>query len=473
MRGCILGESLFEHIPTPLQSATYYRPEAEDGYEALYRAITRQPNIIRPKRGKIRVLAPQRESDRKPGKEERGPQPPWNVPYERNIAFTGRDNVLSLLRVKLASNDSAAISQTLAISGLGGIGKTQTAVEYAYRYRGHYTAVLWVAAHTEQSLSSGFASLADLLGLHSVDVSDAGWVRNAVRKWLQDNVGWLLVLDNADEPALLPPYLPRQHRGNILITSRAHSLQRAGVITKPIILDVLSQEDATTFLITRTSRNLADVSELSAAADLASELDCFPLALEQAAAYINAIGCRFQDYLTSFKKRRLELLEKSPPLTGCYSNSIATVWAVSLEAAEESPISLFLLRLSAFLAPEHIPLDLLAAFLSQLKRERTLSLPDGDPVALDEVLEPLIRYSLARRHENDQTFSVHRLTQVVIRDSLGNEAERDWARIAVLVIDGLFPVRPGVEEHHSCRFDEQRPHRGGRGEKLYRSFYMR
>src|SRR5207249_3255748 len=158
------------------------------------------------------------------------PSQPWNVPHERNPAFTGREDVLERVRSRLTSNGTAALSQAQAISGLGGIGKTQTAVEYAYRYRQDYRAVLWVVAETEQSLSTGFAALARLLHLPETDAPDQDQLRQAVQSWLEANEGWLLVFDNADEPSLLRPYLPRQHRGHVLLTSRAQIFQAAGLL---------------------------------------------------------------------------------------------------------------------------------------------------------------------------------------------------------------------------------------------------
>src|SRR3954454_19696493 len=106
-----------------------------------------------------------------------------------------------------------------AISGLGGIGKTQTALEYAYRFRQDYTAVLWVTAETEETLSAGFSAIAQLLQLPEMDRPEQDAVRKAVLRWLKSQDQWLVVGDNADSPELLKAYLPRQHRGHVLLTS--------------------------------------------------------------------------------------------------------------------------------------------------------------------------------------------------------------------------------------------------------------
>ena len=158
--------------------------------------------------------------------------PWWNVPHPRNPNFTGREAILGQLEAALASGSPAALTQ--AIAGLGGIGKTQTAVEFAYRHRKRYRAVLWVRADTETSLVSGYRELAEVLGL------PLGLPEVAVCRWLSREPGYLLILDNADDPALIKPYLPPDPRGHVLLTSRAHTFDVLG-IRKPIRLSVTFQ----------------------------------------------------------------------------------------------------------------------------------------------------------------------------------------------------------------------------------------
>ena len=186
------------------------------------------------------------------------------------------------MRKHLTEGRKAALAQ--AITGLGGIGKTQTAVEYAYRYRDKYKAVLWLNAESTLGLKTGSAELAGLLHLpHPENDLDAAVL--AFKQWLKTEAGWLLILDNADDPALLKPFLPDAEHGHILITSRAQDFQDLGIID-PVGLEELSVDDATAFLLHRCGRQDAEAAERAAATDLARELDGLPLALEQAAAYI-------------------------------------------------------------------------------------------------------------------------------------------------------------------------------------------
>jgi len=244
-----------------------------------------------------------------------GGEPVFLVPFERNAAFTGRKDVLAELDRTLLQNGTGALSQTAGIAGLGGVGKTQTAVEYAYRHRHQYTAVLWVVAESEATLASGYAEMARRLGLAAATEQKQTAVRDAVKGWFEQQEGWLLVFDNADTPALVKSYLPRQHRGCVLLTSRAHTLQELGV-RGPVYLDTLLPEEACAFLFTRTERDPAVLSEgeRNAAKTLAQELGYLPLALEQAAAYLVEKAAGFASYLASYRKRRLQLLESSKPV---------------------------------------------------------------------------------------------------------------------------------------------------------------
>ena len=423
-------------IPTPWQGVKHYRPTTTEGYEDLYRRLTGQPLIPKPTLGTLRKLPPR---ERKHDFVDDTPEVIENVPYARNPYFIGRDTILNDLHEELSRESATALTQGHAIFGLGGIGKTQTAVEYTYRYRSEYRFIFWTRANTEVALQVGFVEIAKLLDLPEKDATNLADTVQAVRHWLEHTGEWLLIFDNADTPERLKAYYPRNPKGHILLTSRAQLFDTLG-IARPLALEKMDPEEALRFLYTRTGRAESDPAEKNAAEHLAAELGYLPLALEQAAAYITAKTARFQDYLTSYQRQRLALLNKAQPKTGEYPASVASTWALNFQEVEQDPVAADVLRVSAFLSPDAIPLELLSSGASQfgpiLAEELATS---EDPLVLNEALEPLTRYSLIRLDIDAQTYSIHRMVQEVVKDQVGVEQQAQWAERVVRAVAQSFP----------------------------------
>lgn len=360
----------------------------------------------------------------------------WNLPHERNHFFTGRDEVLYRLRHSLMS---PANQHRAAICGLGGIGKTETAIEYAHRYREEYKYVLWIVAASSESLVSGFVDFAKLLDLRECNAQDHKLVVAAVKRWLKSNSGWLLVFDSADDPTLIENFMPHQSDGHILLTSRASTFANL-YITKPLDLDAMKPEEASGFLRKRTGRSDLPNEELKAISKLGEKLGYLPLALEQAAAYTHEMRIGFRDYLNGYDKRGSEFLDKHLSDSSRYPQSISTTWRLNFDQVETaSRGAADLLRLSSFLAPERIPIEVFPLASSMLPSTIICSSDPSDPLVLDDFLKPLMHYSLIRRDFESRTFSIHRLVQAVIQDMIEKDAQRQWAETAVRVLNKAFP----------------------------------
>ncbi|NEQ49983.1 MAG: tetratricopeptide repeat protein, partial [Leptolyngbya sp. SIO3F4] len=348
----------------------------------------------------------------------------------------------------------AAVSQIQAISGLGGIGKTQTAVEYAYRHRTEYRAVFWVRSETEVELSAGFVDMARLLDLPQKDAQDPADTIRGVKDWLETHSGWLLIFDNADQPDLLLPFRPRQGQGHTLLTSRAQVFDRFG-ITRPISLRKMPADEAVAFLLKRSGQETDDPIEKDAAAMLVKELDYLPLALEQAGAFILRRQLKFSTYLSQYRKQRLKLLDRQLPTVGNEqqpNRSVRTTWQLNFQVVQEiNPASAELLRFSAFVAPDDIPYELLIrsrGLLGQILDDALQTEDENEAkFIIADLLEPLTQYSLVRLESGKESYTIHRLVQEVVKAELEQERLQQLIGCVIAAVTQAFPT--GVYENWS------------------------
>jgi len=383
----------------------------------------------------LRTLKPAADS----GDGRRNPVPLFDVPHARNRFFTGRDDTLARLHAAMTAADPPA--RIWAVSGMGGVGKTQTTLEYAYRYRDHYRTVFWVRADSTTALNSDFARIAASNGFRSGLPDDPAEIRNWVKHWLGSEGGYLLILDNVDDPEAIRPFLPSEPKGNILMTSRAPNLESLGV-AETIELSEMGSGEATAFLFARTGRPKDDREERAAAESLAQELGYLPLALEQAAAFITLNEYLFQDYLKDFHALRLDLLNQGVNQVTAQQTTVRTCWQKSFAAVElESAAAADLLTLSAFLGPDRIPYDLLEQGAPALGGPlgEALGSPGQARLPLSRLLTLLRRYALIRRDMPSRAYNIHRLIQAVIREKQDAGSSTAYAERCVRAVNEAFP----------------------------------
>ena len=347
---------------------------------------------------------------------------PIVLPYQSlGSLFKGREAFLDRLHAGLtrpAGGAAAIVSE--AVLGMGGIGKTRAAVEYAWAQRARYSALLFVQADSPQNLEANLAALAAPLRLPEAAATDQSVKLHAVLAWLCGNPGWLLILDNVDAEAARDAALAllgRLDGGHVVVTSRLDRAAWHGVA--PIDLDVLSVADGADFLLEATQGlRLARADDAAQAASLATELGGLALALDLAAATIRQRQCSFADYAVLWREARDKVKGwNQRALTG-YHSAVGQTWQAS--AAQVSPAALVLLQRLAFLAPDPVP-----GFL--------LDVPVPDAEALDgrEALLELAVYSLVTRQAAADRFSVHRLIQDATRRGLDAATARQRVTEAV------------------------------------------
>jgi tetratricopeptide (TPR) repeat protein len=355
--------------------------------------------------------------------------------------------LLQELHAALTTTGKAALNQKAALSGLGGIGKTQTAVEYAYRYfydTPTYDWVFWVRADTELNLVTGLAEITRSPDWEEITLEE---LAARSRRWLETHDRWLLIFDNADDPKIVEPWMPRNPQGRVLLTSRSQRFASLGIKTT-IAVEKLSLAESIAFLQERTQRSTLNGTEQEAITALATELDGLPLALEQAAAYLERVGVSFAVYWQSYQQQKLVLLEKDLPETGKYKASVATTWLLNFEEVERrSPASVPILQLSAVLAAEEILEGLL------LQGAKELGLVDcTNELALAEQLANLAEFSLIQRDRETGSYSIHRMVQAVIWQRLTAAEQQQWLQRAIAGLNAVLPNVEKVENWQLCAY---------------------
>lgn len=365
----------------------------------------------------------------------------WHVP-RRNPLFTGRDDILTVLHSALTSETATEVTQLRALCGLGGVGKTQIAVEYVYRYADKYDAIFWLRANPPSLLLADYLALAEFLDVPISDEPNQDSLAHVVKQRLSDEANWLLVLDDVEDFGMIRDFLPVAKRGHVLLTTQA---QDTGGIAQTISIDTMSPEVGVLLLLHRVKQlEQASHADRELARHIASVLGGLPLALTQAGAYINATGCGLAGYLDRYQKQRAKLLKRSDKLNTDYPESVATTWSLSFEKVEQaSPAAADVLKLCAFLNAEAIPEEIIidsAHHLGPFLQEVT------DEVQLDDCMETLLRYSFVQRDTREKTFSIHRLVQAMQMDSMKAEIQCLWTERAIDAVNQTFPyVEIGTE----------------------------
>jgi Domain of unknown function (DUF4062)/Tetratricopeptide repeat/NB-ARC domain len=350
----------------------------------------------------------------------------WNVP-NRNAGFTGRDAILERLHDELVG-DGTAVVLARALYGLGGVGKTQVALEYAHRFMADYDLIWWIPAERLQGISLALADLADRLGCQASDnVAQAATA--AVERLRRDAVGrWLLVFDNAGEPEDLDPYLPAGS-GHVIITSRNQAWTHRA---EPLEVDVFSRHESVTHLMRYVpGLDQRDAEKISAA------VGDLPLAIEQAAAWLAETGMPARTYIDQLATQSTRILALNQ--SSDYAMPVVATWNLSFDRLRQrSPASVRLLQILAFCSPGPISMDLLYSDemnTSLLPFDETLS----EKLMLGRVIRDISRLALVKVDQGSNSLQIHRLVQAVIRSQM-TEDEQKQARHEVHKI--LVGARP-------------------------------
>ena len=348
----------------------------------------------------------------------------WNVPV-RNPGFTGRDQLLQVLRERLLSGDRAVVQ---ALHGIGGVGKTQIAIEYAHRFASDYDLGWWIAAEDPALVGNQIAALAVELGCVATGSETAVAVRAVMTK-LRSMDRWLLVFDNAEEAVDLLTWLPSGASGHVLITSRRGGWTE---IAAPVSITPFERAESIQVLRSRVlklSQNHAD--------KLADALGDLPLAIVQAADYLGRVDMKVEDYLSLLSTRSTAVLNEGLPLS--YPRSLAAAVALTFDRLNHNDATAAnIVELCAFLAPEPVRSEWLRLAAPELPEP--LAAKVSDRLDFGRLLTMVGNSSLAQM--TDAGLQMHRLTQAILRDRVAASRVSEIRACAEAVVAAGHPGDP-------------------------------
>ena len=433
-------------IPTELRGATDYEPSSDAGYEKLFGRLTgqgqRKAASVAPE---VRKIKPQPGVtlpvlDRKsPKPRATGPSPNqvFTVPFPENPFFTGREEILDGVKAALEKSGIAALT------GLGGMGKTQTAAQYAHRHREDYPAVLWVRAESLETLFSDLSQLAARLELPEREAKDQSVALDAVKRWLDEQERWLLVLDNVEDYAIVRDLTRKADAAkghHIIVTTQTQAM---GPIGKQRLFPM--ERDQGALLLLRRAQRLTGDNPLSSvgsqeaalAREIADEVGGLPLALDQAGAYIEETACGLADYLKVLRERSQALLDRRGGLDSDHL-SVAKTFLMSFEKLQKmNPAAAELLQAAAFLLPDAIPEEIFITGAAQFGPE--LSAAASDALKWNGAIACALKFSLLERDPEKKLLAVHRMVQAVLKSRMTEEERKARAGQVVRAVDAAFP----------------------------------
>ncbi|KAE8132049.1 hypothetical protein BDV38DRAFT_225645 [Aspergillus pseudotamarii] len=365
---------------------------------------------------------------------------PWTVPFRRNPLFVSRS--ADIARVDDILRDDS-VSSRVAIVGLGGVGKTQIALEYAHIVRERHPdcAIFWIPVTNAESMVEAYLQIAKELQIPNVG-NETKSIQNIVQHRLsQESSGkWLLVLDNADDISFWAEktkdtagsILPKSKHGSIIFTTRSHKtaveLVGRNIVTVKAMNSALAKNLLGNTLIDRSL-----VADERATAELLRKLTYLPLAIVQAAAFINKNQMTLSDYISlhdSTEESTIDALSQNFEDEGRYEdgkNSIAATWLISFEQIQASDT----------LAAEY--LSLMACVDSKNIPQLFLSLSQSATRSAD-ALGTLRAFSFITNHENSQLLDIHRLVHLATRNWLRMQGTlTEWTNKALSHMNMLFP----------------------------------
>jgi hypothetical protein len=346
----------------------------------------------------------------------------------------------------------------VALYGMPGVGKTQAAVEFAHRHRDEYQVVFYLNAQSSSTFTADVTDTAARLGLPLFDDADSGAVRKELLHWMQDNSGWLAIVDNGEDPREFQDLLTTGRKGHLLLITRDPSIRS---LVPGLEVEKLKPEVGA-WLFLRQANLLHGERKLDhvkaeyrePALSISREMDGLALAIDQASAFVLETQCSPGQYLDLYKTEGVELRRRRGDQPASHPDSVSATFSIAFRRlGESSPAAADLMRFCAFLSGDSIPVALLATGAPGMGPG--LSALASSELARLEAISRAQRLSLIRHDPDARSLSVHRLVQDVLRDEMEGRSRKLWTNRVVRAVAYAFP-RVDPANWHLC--DQLLPH---------------
>ena len=353
-----------------------------------------------------------------------------NIPFPRNQDFLGHESTIALAEDEFAKARKEGYAPIVAFHGFPGVGKTQLAIEFAYRHSSQWS-VFWIRADNLDIIAQEFQKLAETLGIKTSPEN----VVSAVKQWFKDEAGtdWMIIFDNADDISIIGDFLPTGTNGGVLVSSRDPRLSFA---TRSIGVEVLSHNEGVRLLQRRAKVELDDDVET-----LVDLLGALPLAIEQAAAYIRERHVTAKQFVKLYEQKKAKSRVLSRKITATrYTNTDSVYSTISIAVSkleEVCPLAARLINILAFLDAQDLPLELLSGALSIDSAPHELS--GLDELDLQDALDGLEGAAIIIRKRHKPSIWVHVLVQAIVLEKLDISGDFEkWLHMAMLHVTRKF-----------------------------------
>ncbi|RKK17490.1 hypothetical protein BFJ66_g1037 [Fusarium oxysporum f. sp. cepae] len=367
-----------------------------------------------------------------------------NIPFAPNTKFSGREDVLDAIGKSLVQQTTPSTLKSIALFGMGGVGKTQIAIQYAYRNMEKFDVILWIAADNAIAIGQSFRTIADGLSLlgSNGEIKDTAAAIYKVKNWLATTEStYLIIFDNADDLTALKTAWPGSTRGSVLLTTRDFTVATS-LATKHVLVDTLGDEDGSNMLLKALDLEHTSPDDEQHAFAISKTFGGLPLALTQVGGFIKQRKMSLKEFLPLYERYSAKIDARKAPGSD-YEYTLSTVWNVSFKKLTE--MSARLLNLLSFFDPDGISEDILLQGSQNIDDEFSFL---SDEMDIGDASEDLLRAALVNRASDLAILSVHRLVQSAVQKRLSESESIKYFDAVVHMLCWGFPDHSSTDIGH-------------------------